>query len=206
MYAKQLQEGQRFGLLTVRGASQMKNGRRMYQCTCQCGNTCLRAANSLKSKGVKSYGCMSGKNQTHGYRSTRIYRIWTGMKNRCTNPNNKDFDKYLTRGICNSWLNFENFLNDMGIPPSKKHQLDRIDNNVPYSKENCRWATVSEQAKNRGSSFYWHINELKFDSCNAASKYFGVSVATIYKWCNGYTNRGKFIEPRIGCAKVRKYE
>lgn len=85
-------------------------------------------------------------------RSTE-YRTWTDMLSRCTNPRVRNYHRYGGRGIGVStrWLKFENFLADMGRKPSAAYSLDRIDFNGSYTKGNCRWATLEEQARNKSN-------------------------------------------------------
>lgn len=88
---------------------------------------------------------------THGMRYFQEYKVWTDMKSRCLNKKDTGFRNYGGRGIkvCNRWLKFENFYFDMGEIPSKGYRLDRIDNDSNYSKLNCRWATKSQQERNK---------------------------------------------------------
>lgn len=86
----------------------------------------------------------------HGLSLSREHKSWESMIHRCTNKNAANYAMYGGRGItvCEEWLQFENFYRDMGERPNG-HSLDRINNNLGYFKDNCRWASTVEQLNNR---------------------------------------------------------
>ena len=94
----------------------------------------------------------------HGFSRTPTHRAWSLMKDRCLNKNSTFYKDYGGRGIsvCERWLKFDNFLEDMG-PKPKGLTLDRINNNGNYSPGNCRWASTKEQARNRRSNVLYSI-------------------------------------------------
>jgi len=92
-------------------------------------------------------------NFRHGLAGTRVYRIWCNMLSRCTNPNVPSYLRYGAKGVtvCERWLLFENFLTDMGHPPSEHHTIERRDNAAGYEPGNCIWLHKDLQAQNRSN-------------------------------------------------------
>lgn len=176
--------GQKFGKLTVVGrAPNSKAGSVRWACLCDCGGTSTPEKRDLRSGYSTSCGCLVG-NIKHGAsigEGTVEYEAWRSMRKRCFNTNGKRYKDYGGRGItvCERWNVFDNFLLDMGPRPSKKHSLDRIDNDGPYSPENCRWATMAEQSTNKSTNRYVTRGGVT-KTLSQWAKVYGLKVSMLY--------------------------
>jgi hypothetical protein len=149
--------GQTFGRLTVVSYLRLDKGKTVWRCACACGTIKDVRGPSLRTGNTKSCGCLSRdtvrrRSTKHGRAKTPEYVVWLGMKQRCSNTKHIGFPQYGARGIrvCERWRDdFAAFLADMGRRPSPAHSLERINNAWDYEPGNVRWATRSEQARNK---------------------------------------------------------
>jgi hypothetical protein len=124
---------------------------------------------------------------THGHKRTGkaspTYKIWLGIKRRCTDEKSKDFPKYGAKGIrvSDEWsTSFVTFLADMGERPSLEHTIDRINPAGNYEASNCRWATKFEQgSEHKRNLRSVTVDGITYPSIRAACRHFGVSPTTV---------------------------
>jgi len=161
--------GETFGYWTVVEKDVPQFGKRnsRWICRCVCGNTKSLLRFTLVNGSSKSCGCMShknlkGVNKTHGMSKTRLYREWLAMKNRCRYQYNKNAENYYLKGIkvCEEWNNnFEAFQSwALSNGYGDNLTLDRIDNALGYSPNNCRWVSLAEQSRNRTNTIFVDYN------------------------------------------------
>ena len=168
----------KYNYLTFIEKTELKSSQNDYlgKWICDCGKEVLLVNSKVLSGHTKSCGCFKSKVlikrlTTHNKCYSSEYKTWQHIKERCNNPLNKNYNHYGGRGIiiCDEWRDsFETFINDMGVKPTIKHSIDRIDNNGNYCKENCKWSTQIEQVKNRRTTIVVELDDQKLclkDAC-----------------------------------------
>lgn len=139
--------GHRYGKLVVKYAASNEGEDTRWICQCDCGSQIIRRTSFLRHGHTTSCGC--GR-KTHRDTNSPTYKTWKRLRERCLLKSNPSYRHYGGRGITvsESWMTYANFLADMGKKPAGT-SLDRIDNNLGYFKGNCRWASVTEQQRNK---------------------------------------------------------
>lgn len=154
--------GMRFGYLTVLSKDESLKYKHQthttWLCLCDCGNTTIVRGYCLRNGHTQSCGCLGREKRLksatkHGQSETRLYAIWHAMKQRCFNPNHKNYVDYGGRGIkvCEEWKNDFQAFYDWAMANGYEESLsiDRINNDGNYEPQNCRWVTMKEQCNNR---------------------------------------------------------
>jgi hypothetical protein len=157
--------GKRYGRWIVRSVIDGHSGHRL-ECVCDCGSVKSVASHSIESGGSLSCGCLqreaaSQVSRTHGMTNSPEHVCWRAIVARCERQTDDNYARYGARGIriCQRWReSFAAFYEDMGPRPSLAHSVDRIDNAEGYEPNNCRWATHTEQARNRTNNLLLTLN------------------------------------------------
>jgi len=148
-----IQKGDTFNELTaVQCAGSGPYHQSMWEWRCSCDNLCVKAASLVVNGRTKTCGkCHKVRVDKLDY---SLYDVWQAIKGRCLNPLNRDYPRYGGRGISISdeWTKFKKFKEDMKPSYSKGLSIDRVDNDGDYCKDNCRWTTNTQQARNRSSN------------------------------------------------------
>lgn len=155
-----------------------------YSCICSCGTQRDVLSVSLRNGKSVSCGCYQPEKWSNGFRKVNklTYQSWSGMRQRCDYSGHIEFHRYGGRGIIYDprWKSFDAFFEDMGARPPKM-SLDRVDNDKPYCKENCKWSTAAEQSSNTSRNIFvqWHG---KTYTLKQLAKHLDVKYDLLHKW------------------------
>jgi hypothetical protein len=197
--------GQRFGKLTVLRRNGHIGKARAWICVCDCGNEVTRETSALIRCKSPDCGCMRASKAKasatkHGHSRNKEHVVWKSMIHRCHSPNNTAYDRYGARGIivCDRWRNsFEAFVEDMGHRPYEKATIERIDNNLGYGPDNCRWASKQEQAINKRNNIVLEFNG-ESKTVSEWAKSVGIKAATIrFRVHSGWTAEEALTTPAL---------
>lgn len=165
--------GQTFSRLTViKRAEDYKNGSARWLCRCSCGKDVVVIGQKLRNGRTRSCGCLSldlkrKRSTIHGDSGTRLFRIWSGMLNRCLNEHNSGWKNYGGRGIgvCKEWSNSFVEFKSWSVSNGYKDELtiDRIDNDLGYAPWNCRWVSAKAQGRNKRTNARLPDGSLAYD-------------------------------------------
>lgn len=163
--------GQKFGRLMAIRRIGTKRRSALWLCECSCGNTHETISSSLRSGSTQSCGCLalevsSRVHTTHGLVKSdnplerKAYNTLVGAIKRCHSPSHAAYGRYGGRGVtvCDEWRkDVTKFITDVGLPPTMKHTIDRINNDLGYFKGNCRWVTSDVQTRNKSDNIRFTV-------------------------------------------------
>lgn len=183
--------GQRFGRLVVLNRASSQNGHTRWLCKCDCGNECIVHTSSLRTGNTKSCGCYKTENARKLYSSVRqndkhLYAVWNGIKQRCTNKNNRSYKNYGGRGIrmdaewANNYKSFYRWALSAGYKSGL--EIDRINNDGDYCDSNCRFVSREVQANNK--------RNIKLYTINGVTK-------SLPQWCKEYDQDYYVVRQRV---------
>lgn len=199
--------GERYGKLVAVNPTdkRTKSGGVIWVFKCDCGNTKISPANSVKSGLIKSCGCLC---HTHGMTGTRLFNIWVDMRQRCYNKNYPQFYLWGGKGVkvCDEWLQdfmtFYNWAIENGY--ANNLSIERKDSNGNYEPSNCKWATPKEQARNISTNRMVTID----GETKGLSEWLDTSpitISTFYKRKNkGMTDKEALFTPSMSNNKFKK--
>jgi hypothetical protein len=206
-------KGQRFGRLVAEcrflwPGQDIWPGQDLWVFRCDCGEEVALPASYVTRGDTKSCGCLQSEVARrrlwkHGHKAHKKvspeYRTWAGMRTRCLDEGHHSYRNYGARGItiCERWLeSFEAFFEDMGPKPSPKHEIERVDNDGPYSPENCVWATHGQQMANTRATRLLTVNGQTLP-IKVWARTTGINPATLYSRINaGVAPEFAIIPPR----------
>lgn len=204
-------QGKKFGRLTViRQTGVDQRGEKIWHCRCECGKESDVLSSNLRSGHTLSCGCYRDEqakeaNIKHGLARTKIYTIWIAIKRRCYSKKCADYPDYGGRGIqvCDEWKNdfisFYKWAVSSGY--SEGLSIDRIDNDGNYEPNNCRWATLTEQANNKRNNCY-----ITYRGQTRTKKQWSKILGINYYTLNSRLRKGWSIEDALSRKVGRRYE